>query len=68
AIKALWKVAGKYQVIGVFDFPDADSVDAALHSLPIWNLGHHEMAQNITLVPLRDYRNWAKQLIELAGG
>lgn len=68
AIKALWKAAGKYQVIGVFDFPDADSVDAALHSLPIWALGHHEMVQNISLTPLRDYRNWAKDLVGLAGG
>jgi muconolactone delta-isomerase len=61
-IKHLWKAAGQYKVVGVFDFPDADSIDAALHSLPIWAMGHHEMAQNIQLVPLRDYRHWAKDL------
>ena len=67
AIKHLWKAAGQYQVVGVFDFPDADSVDAALHSLPIWALGHHEMVQDIVLKPLRDYRNWATDLVDLAG-
>ncbi len=65
AIKSLWKVAGQYKVVGVFDFPDADSVDAAFHSLPIWKLGHHEMAQNLQLIPLRDYRSWAKDLQKL---
>lgn len=66
-IKALWKAAGRYQVIGVFDFPDANSIDAALHALPIWAMGHHEMVQNIQLIPLRDYRDWAKDLKGLAG-
>ena len=46
-IKHLWKAAGRYQVIGVFDLPDGNTMDAALHSLPIWKLGHHEMAQNV---------------------
>ncbi len=33
-IKHLWKAAGQYQVIGVFDLPDGDAMDAALHGLP----------------------------------
>ena len=61
-IKALYKVAGEYKVIGIFDFPDADSVDAAVHSLPFWASGHHEIVQNITMIPLRDYRNWFEDL------
>lgn len=64
-IKQLWKAAGVYKIIGVFDFRDANSIDAALHSLPIWAMGHHEMAQNIQLIPLRDYRDWAKDLQKL---
>ena len=61
-IKNLWKVAGAYKVVGVFDFPDADSVDAAVHSLPFWASGHHEIVQNIQMTPLRDYRNWFEDL------
>ncbi len=67
AVKHLWKTAGQYQVIGVFEFPDGDSMDDAFHSLPIWKNGHHEMAQNIQWIPLRNYRNWAKDLISLSG-
>ncbi|MGB1880298.1 MAG: muconolactone Delta-isomerase family protein [Gammaproteobacteria bacterium] len=65
-IKHLWKAAGRYQVIGVFEFPDGDAMDAALHSLPIWKQGHHEMAQNIQWIPLRNYLNWAADLKELS--
>jgi muconolactone delta-isomerase len=62
AIKHLWKAAGRYQVIGVFDLADGDSMDGALHSLPIWQLGHHELVQNVQWIPLRNYRSWAKDL------
>lgn len=62
AIKHLWKAAGRYQVIGVFEFPDGDAMDGALHSLPIWAMGHHEMVQNEQWIPLRSYRNWAEDL------
>ena len=67
AIKHLWKSAGRYQVIGVFEFEDGDGMDAALHSLPIWSMGHHEMVQNEQWIPLRDYRNWAEDLTKLSG-
>lgn len=66
AINHLWKAAGQYQVIGVFDLPDGDAMDAALHGLPIWQSGHHEMAQNIKWIPLRDYRDWAEDLKSLS--
>lgn len=62
AIKHLWKSAGRYQVVGVFELEDGDAMDAALHSLPIWQLGHHEMVQNEQWIPLRDYKNWAADL------
>ncbi len=67
-IKHLWKAAGRYQVIGVFDMPDGNTMDAALHALPIWKLGHHEMVQNIQWIPLRDYRDWANDLKTLGVG
>ncbi|MEE2984058.1 MAG: muconolactone Delta-isomerase family protein [Pseudomonadota bacterium] len=66
AIKHLWKAAGQYQVIGVFDLPDGDAMDAALHALPIWQQGHHEMAQNTRWIPLRPYENWAADLKEMS--
>ena len=66
AIKHLWKTAGQYQVIGVFDLPDGDAMDAALHALPIWQQGHHEMAQNTRWIPLRPYENWAADLKEMS--
>ena len=62
AIKHLWKAAGRYQVIGVFDLPDGDAMDAALHALPIWQMGHHELVQNQQWIPLRPYVNWAEDL------
>lgn len=65
-IKHLWKAAGRYQVIGVFDLPDGDAMDAALHALPIWQMGHHELAQNVQWIPLRPYENWAEDLKALA--
>lgn len=66
AIKHLWKAAGRYQVIGVFEFEDGDGMDAALHSLPIWAQGHHEMVQNEQWIPLRDYKAWAADLKKLS--
>lgn len=65
-IKHLWKAAGQYKVIGVFDLPDGDSMDAALHSLPIWKLGHHELVQNAQWIPLRAYESWAEDLKTLS--
>ncbi|MEM7540451.1 MAG: muconolactone Delta-isomerase family protein [Pseudomonadota bacterium] len=66
-IKHLWKTAGRYQVIGVFELDDADQMDAALHALPIWAMGHHEMVQNEQWIALRPYRHWAEDLKKLAG-
>jgi muconolactone D-isomerase len=68
AIKHLWKSAGRYQVVGVFEFADGDGMDAALHSLPIWQLGHHELVKNEQWIPLRDYKNWAADLKGFIGG
>jgi muconolactone delta-isomerase len=65
-IKHLWKAAGRYQVIAVFDVPDADAMDEALHALPIWELGHHEIVQNEQWIPLRPYRHWARHLQKLS--
>lgn len=66
AIKHLWKSAGRYQVIGVFEFADGDAMDAAMHGLPIWELGHHEMVKNEQWIPLRPYTHWAEHLTRLS--
>lgn len=65
-IKSIWKVAGKYEVIGVFEFESADQFDQALHSLPFWTEGFAHCVVDIEWIPLRNYRNWSTQLGELA--
>lgn len=68
AIKAIWKVAGKYEVIAVMEVNSGDDMDAIVHSLPIWKLGYAHIVPEITWTPLRSYRNWGEQLKELAKG
>ncbi len=68
AIKAIWKVAGEYQVIAVMDVDNGDQIDEIVHSLPIWRLGYAHIVPKITFKTLRPYENWAKQLEGLAKG
>jgi len=68
AIKAIWKVAGKYEVIAVVEVASGDDLDAIVHSLPIWKLGYAHIVPEINWIPLRKYENWAKHLKELAKG
>ena len=68
AIKAIWKVAGEYQVIAVMDVESGDQIDEIVHSLPIWRLGHAHIVPRVTWKPLRPYENWATQLETLAKG
>lgn len=68
AIKAIWKVAGEYQVIAVFEVDDGDQIDEIVHNLPIWRLGYAHIVPKITFKPLRPYENWAEQLKTLAKG
>jgi muconolactone delta-isomerase len=68
AIKGIWKVAGKPEVIAIMDLPSADDLDHALHQLPIWKLGYAHIVTEIEITPLRPYENWAEDLKELAKG
>jgi muconolactone delta-isomerase len=68
AIKNIWKVAGKFEVIAVLEINAGDDLDAAVHSLPIWKLGYAHIAKDISWTILRPYANWAEQLKELSKG
>lgn len=66
AVKHLWKVAGQRVVMGVLDLPDAESVDRALAGLPIVQaLGDGAKTE---VLPIYDYRTFAGDLKEAAGG
>ena len=66
AIKHIWKVAGEYQVIAVFEVESGDQLDDIVHNLPIWSTGNANMVPKITFKALRAYENWAEQLNTLA--
>lgn len=68
AIKAIWKVAGEYQVIAVFEVENGDQIDDIIHSLPIWRLGYAHIVPKISFKTLRPYENWGEQLKTLAKG
>ncbi|MBM4228770.1 MAG: MIase like protein [Gammaproteobacteria bacterium] len=62
AIKNIWKVAGKYEVVAVMEVASGDDLDAIVHSLPIWKLGYAHIVPEINWIPLRSYENWSTQL------
>lgn len=66
AIKGIWKVAGRPEVIVILDVPSADDLDRAIHQLPIWRLGYSHIATDLQITALRPYENWAEDLKELA--
>lgn len=65
AIKNIWKVAGKYEVVAVMEVASGDDLDAIVHSLPIWKLGYAHIVPEINWIPLRSYENWSQQLADL---
>jgi muconolactone delta-isomerase len=68
AIKNIWKVAGKYEVVAVMEVESGDDLDAIVHSLPIWKLGYAHIVPEISWIPLRSYQNWSNQLKTLKKG
>ena len=66
AIKGIWKVAGRPEVIAILDLPSADDLDQAIHALPIWKLGYSHFARDVEIVALRPYENWAEDLKKLS--
>ena len=67
-IKNIWKVAGKYEVVAVFEIESGDQLDAMVHALPFWKEGYAHVVEDIEVTPLRPYRNWASDLETLAKG
>jgi muconolactone D-isomerase len=68
AIKGIWKVAGRPEVIAIIDVPSADDLDHAMHQLPIWRLGYAHIATDLQVTAIRPYENWAEDLKGLAKG
>ena len=66
AIKAIYKVAGQYDVIAILDLPSADDLDHAIASLPIWKLGYSHIVTKLEITALRPYENWAEDLKALS--
>jgi muconolactone delta-isomerase len=66
AIKGIWKVAGKPEVIAIMDMPSADDLDRAMHQLPIWKLGYSHIVTDMEIVALRSYESWAEDLKKLS--
>jgi muconolactone delta-isomerase len=66
AIKAIYKVPGKPQVVAIMDVSTADDIDHAIHSLPIWQLGYSHIVKDLEWTALRPYENWATDLKKLA--
>ena len=67
-VKAIWKVAGKPEVVVVMDVESADALDNAFLSLPIWQLGYAHIVKDVEIIPLRSYENWAEDLKKLSEG
>ena len=67
-IKAIWKVAGKPEIIAVLEVESGDMLDTAVQSLPLWKLGYSHIVKDIELIALRPYENWAEDLKTLAEG
>ncbi len=66
AIKALYKVSGKPEVVAIMDVDSGDAMDQAIHNLPIWKLGYSHIVTDLEWIPLRPYENWAEDLKKLA--
>jgi muconolactone D-isomerase len=66
AIKAIYKVAGHYDVIAILDLPSPDDVDHAIAGLPIWKLGYSHIVTKLEITALRPYENWAEDLKALS--
>jgi len=62
SINALYKVAGRTEVVGIIEAKTGDDIDALLHGLPIWKLGFSHLVRDVAFTPLREYASWAEEL------
>ena len=62
----LWKVSGQRVVLGVCDFPDAETLDRALSGLPIIK----EMGATVKTeaLPIYEYTTFAADLKQAVAG
>jgi muconolactone delta-isomerase len=65
AIKGIWKVAGKPEVVTILDVESADALESAVLNFPIWKLGYSHRV-TIEWNVLRPYENWYEDLKKLA--
>ncbi len=68
AIKAIWKVSGRPEVIAVMDVDSHDTLDHAVLGLPIWKTGNSHIVTTLEWTALRPYENWAEDLKQLSKG
>ena len=61
-INALYKVAGRTEVVAIVEAKTADDIDALLHGMPIWKLGFSHLVHEVNLTPLREYASWTEEL------
>lgn len=66
-MKAIWKVAGKDEVIGVLEVADGSELDRGLFELAIWKRGMTHLVESIEWRVLRPYDDWVDHLAELSG-
>lgn len=67
AIKQVWKVPGRYEVIAIVEIADTAQIDPITHGLPFFKLGY-DYACDFTWTMLGSYDEWATQVAELARG
>lgn len=68
AVKAVWKVAGRDEVIGVLDVADGEVLDRTVNSLPLWRQGYSHLVVETQWTVLRSYEGWADDLERLSRG
>ncbi len=66
AIKSIYKVSGKYEVIVILEVESTDQIDEILYSMPIWTEGYSHIVKELDWTLLRPYEHWAQQLEGLA--
>lgn len=60
-IRELYKVSGQNEVSGILKAETADTIDEAIHALPMWTEGCSTMMK-LEWTPLRPYESWGRQL------
>src|SRR5271156_6706534 len=66
AIKAIWKVAGRPEVVAVLDVDSHDTIDHAVLDLPIWKTGNFNYLTTPQGPPFRPSGKWSEDLKKLA--